>query len=224
MKIGIVAATSGEMEPIRKYLAERIYLKHHQFRLFTTGVGMMHSTYSLLKQLSLEKPDLAIQVGIAGGFNPLRHPIGSAVAIHEEFLGDTGVFESEGQWKDIFDLGLGHPDQIPYSKGCLRNHHERLLDISGLPRARGFTVNQISTGKGSMTTMHQRLGPDIESMEGAAFHYVCLQEDIPFIQLRGISNLVGDRDKSRWQISAAMETVRFALFKLIGKIHENGHP
>lgn len=224
MKIGIVAATSGELEPIRKYLAERIYLKHHQFRLWTSGVGVMHSTYSLLKHLSLEKPDLAIQVGIAGGFNPLRHPIGSAVAVHEEFLGDTGVFESDGQWKDIFDLGLGHPDQMPYSNGCLPNHHQRLLDLPGLPRARSFTVNQISTGKGSMTNFHQQLEPDIESMEGAAFHYVCLQEEIPFIQLRGISNLVGDRNKSRWQIPAAMETVRYALFKMISKIQETGHP
>jgi futalosine hydrolase len=75
-----------------------------------------------------------------------------------------------------------------------------------------------------MTNMHQRLVPDIESMEGAAFHYVCLQEEIPFIQLRGISNLVGDRNKNRWQIPTAMETVRFALFKLISKIHETGHP
>jgi futalosine hydrolase len=31
-------------------------------------------------------------------------------------------------------------------------------------------------------------------MEGAALHFVCLQEDISFIQLRAISNFVGERD------------------------------
>ena len=34
-------------------------------------------------------------------------------------------------------------------------------------------------------------------MEGAALHYACIMEHIPFIQLRAVSNFVGERDKNK---------------------------
>jgi futalosine hydrolase len=46
---------------------------------------------------------------------------------------------------------------------------------------------------------------DIESMEGAALHFVCLQEGIPFLQIRGISNFVGERNKAKWDLKSAIE-------------------
>ena len=58
-------------------------------------------------------------------------------------------------------------------------------------------------------------------MEGAAFHYVCLEAGVPFLQLRGLSNLVGDRNKSRWQMTTALNSVRDALFLTIDRLPEN---
>jgi futalosine hydrolase len=37
--------------------------------------------------------------------------------------------------------------------------------------------------------------PHIETMEGAAVHYVALQETFPCIHIRAVSNAVGDRDR-----------------------------
>ena len=59
---------------------------------------------------------------------------------------------------------------------------------------------------------------DIETMEGAALHYVCLQEDIPFIQIRTISNFVGERDKTKWKLKDAIENLNIELDKLYNKI------
>jgi futalosine hydrolase len=44
-------------------------------------------------------------------------------------------------------------------------------------------------------------------MEGAAFHYVCLLEKAPFAQVRAISNYVETRDKSKWQIPTAIQSL-----------------
>jgi futalosine hydrolase len=41
-------------------------------------------------------------------------------------------------------------------------------------------------------------------MEGAAFHYVCLQEGMPFAQVRSISNYVEPRNRSAWKIKEAV--------------------
>ena len=48
--------------------------------------------------------------------------------------------------------------------------------------------------------------PVIESMEGAALHYVCLMEKIPFLQIRSISNYIGERDKKKWNMKDAWST------------------
>ena len=55
-------------------------------------------------------------------------------------------------------------------------------------------------------------------MEGAAFHFVCLQQKIPFIQIRSISNSVGERDKSKWVIKEAVSNLNIELDKMINNI------
>jgi len=35
----------------------------------------------------------------------------------------------------------------------------------------------------------------------------CLQKEIPFLQIRGISNYVGERDKSKWKMEEAIDNL-----------------
>ena len=52
-------------------------------------------------------------------------------------------------------------------------------------------------------------------MEGAAFFYACRMAEVDALQLRGISNYVGVRDRSTWKmgeaITAVNETLRLVL-------------
>ena len=64
----------------------------------------------------------------------------------------------------------------------------------------------------------EKFGADIESMEGAAFHYVCLQEKIKFLQLRSISNIAGERDKTKWTMKEAIVNLNIELKKLVKNI------
>jgi futalosine hydrolase len=63
--------------------------------------------------------------------------------------------------------------------------------------------------------IREKFLPDIESMEGAAFHYVCLQQKNNFLQLRSISNRVGERDKSKWKLKESIENLNKELLKII---------
>jgi futalosine hydrolase len=45
-----------------------------------------------------------------------------------------------------------------------------------------------------------------------------MMEKIPFIQLRGISNQVGERDKSNWKITESIALLNEHLIKLINQI------
>lgn len=219
MNITLVAATRMEIEPMLHYLSERIYLRRHQhIDTLITGVGMVSTTYQLARYFSKNKPTLAIQAGIAGSFHPIYAP-GMVVSVREELMGDLGVSETDG-WKDLFDLGFVAQNDMPWQNKKLTNPHQELLRKTALECVRGLTVNQISTNREMINTIRDKYMPVVESMEGAAFHYVCLMEKIPFLQLRGISNYVGERNKANWKIHESIDALNQQLIKLINQITE----
>jgi len=123
MRVFITAATIEEWMPAfleidTLYTSEsnRLKVMFHQ-----GGVGMLANAVSLTKLMYEEKPDLLIQVGIAGCFDR-NIALGNVVVIKEETLGNTGV-EEDGKWKDIFDLKLEKPGYPPFEKKRLPNHH-----------------------------------------------------------------------------------------------------
>jgi futalosine hydrolase len=224
MKIALVAATWQEIAPIQDYLSERLYLKnHHQFSLWVTGVGLVNTTYNLTKKIMLEKPDMAIQAGIAGSFQPLVYSPGDVVAVKEEVMGDLGVQEGNDIWNDIFDLKLADPNIFPFKSRKLSNPHIQLFHKINLPMVSAVSVNEITTSSKRIHQLIEQYAPAIESMEGAGFHYVCLNEGIPFIQIRSISNRIGERDKSLWQMNKAIENLQNTLIALINKLAESKH-
>ncbi|MFN2437905.1 MAG: hypothetical protein ABR503_01815, partial [Chitinophagaceae bacterium] len=80
------------------------------------------------------------------------------------------------------------------------------------------TVNEITTDKKRMTYYKNRLDVNIETLEGAALHYVALMENIPFLQLRAISNYIGERDKTRWMLKESITNLSEALKFVIPKV------
>lgn len=217
MNIALVAATRMEIQPTLHYLSERIYLRKHQrVDPIITGVGMMNTTYCLTKKFSTDRPTVAIQAGIAGSFHPIYAP-GMVVTVKEDMMGDLGVFE-DGAWKDVFDMGLAKESLAPWYEKRLVNPHKELLNKLPLECVRAITVNAISSEAAKIQKLRDKYMPVIETMEGSAFHFVCMMEKIPFIQLRGISNLTGERNKENWKISEAVNAMNAQLIKLINQL------
>jgi futalosine hydrolase len=214
MRILLVAATEKEIGPTVRYLDERLYLpKQLQVDLLISGIGSMGTTYALMRQLSRNKPDLALQAGVGGSFHPLFTP-GMVVSVKEEIPGDLGVMERD-RWHTLSDMGLTGPDDPPFKHGRLPNPHHQLLEKAGLHAVPAITVNRISTETLLIRQWKERFTPVVESMEGAAFHFVCLQESIPFLQLRSISNKVGERDKSKWELQKSIDHLNEHLIRLL---------
>lgn len=76
-------------------------------------------------------------------------------------------------------------------------------------------MNEISTKKDRIAYYQERYKAGIESMEGAALHYVCLQENIGFLQLRAASNYIGDRNKKNWRLATAIGHLNAKLIQLL---------
>jgi futalosine hydrolase len=90
--------------------------------------------------------------------------------------------------------------------------------LTDLPLAKAISVNEISTNPKRIKQLQLNSPLLVESMEGAAFHYTCLLEKIPFVQLRAISNLVGERDKKKWKLADSISALNESLISLINKL------
>lgn len=181
--------------------------------LLIGGIGQLQTAYSLQKKLWGWKPDLVIQAGIGGAPSP--EDTGKVYAIRSESLADLGALDKTG-FRNLFEMGLQEPDQFPFHQGKLPNPYNSMLEWTNLRLLDGVTVNEIKETDLSVT--QRNVVPFVESMEGAALHYVCLMEKIPFLQIRSISNIIGDRNKSRWKLEEAIENLHKSLVILIQKL------
>ncbi len=217
MKIGIAAATYFEIRPTIDFLLQSDVLQlPHEFEILITGIGSMISSYNLTNFISRQSPGYMIQAGIGGSFTDKFSP-GETVMIREEVLGDLGADENN-LFKDMFDMGMMDVAAKPFNNGRLINPNITDWEQYGLPLANGITVNEITTSQKRISILYEKYHCDIESMEGAAFHYVCLQENIPFIQLRSVSNYVGGRDINTWKLRESIENLNHSLIKIVLQI------
>lgn len=208
MNLLIVAATELEIAPF--------LTTPYQADILITGVGIAATVFHLTKKLITKKYDLVIQAGIAGTFNN-ELSLSDVVMVKKDIFGDIGI-EEKGKFCSLFETGFIDKNDFPYTNGWVLNDNA-LLEKIDLPVVNAITINKVSDNILQNKMASEKYSADIESMEGAAFHYVCLQEKIAFLQLRSISNHVGERDKSSWQLKSAIINLNNELIKITEKIY-----
>ncbi len=214
MNILIVAATVIEITPLIKKLKEET-LTSHSIDILITGIGLTATTYSLTKHFSIKKPAVVIQAGVGGCFDS-SVALGTVLAIKQEAIADQSVIELS-KLKTLFDLNLVPENQYPFTKGWLVNKND-ILKKAKLKKVIGISVNEITTAKQKVKFYQAHFNPVVESMEGAALHYVCLMEKIPFIQIRSVSNYIAERNKKNWNMKESIINLNNELIKLLHKI------
>lgn len=180
--------------------------------VLNVGTGMVSMTYSLLKALN-ENFELVVNAGICGAFNENLLP-GEVVLVEEDLFADLGSESADG-FLDLFELGLANKNDFPYVDGRLRHEPGGYSGLfTGYKKQSGITVNSVSGSAERITLMRQKYDPDTESMEGAAFFYVCRNERLNFVQLRAVSNYVKPRNRAEWKVEEALGALSSALYNI----------
>lgn len=211
MRILVIAATHMEISLFRQ-----------QFPLvevLIAGVGSPATIYHLLKKVSASGFDLVIQAGIAGMFPESGLDLSDTVLVRSDIFADLGI-EEKKNFSTLSDMGFTDANAFPYKNGMLVNEN-KWLDSFEIKKVAAVTVNKITDDPFQIELFGNKYRPQAESMEGAAFHLVCLSESIPFLQLRSISNLVGERDKTRWKMKEAVVKLNAALGNIIEHLQNN---
>lgn len=214
MNILIAAATPIEIAPFLTELRKGKF-ETQAIDVLVTGIGLTATTYSLMEQFRIKRPDLVIQAGVGGCFDKTI-PLGKVFAVKMEAIADQSVVELN-KLKTMFDLKLLPQDQFPFKRGWLLNNTTSLKKMR-LKKVVGVSVNEITTSPEKVKFYRKKFNPVIESMEGAALHYVCLKERISFIQLRAVSNYIAERNKKNWNMKESITNLNNELMNLLHKL------
>ena len=176
--------------------------------VFHTGVGCVQAAVQVMSMLEQNPYDLIIGTGIAGGF---RISNGSLVLANQVVAADLGI-DDMGQFQSIKELGFGEVTLNCHSQHAVRVY-EWIQGQQERPKCYFGAVLSVNTVTGSLIRANQLLaqtpGAFAEDMKSYGIALAAKQWKIPVLILRAISNPVGPRDRSSWQIESALDSIRW---------------
>ncbi len=194
------------------------------------GVGKASAAATAATLIERHSPEMVIITGCGGAYPGSGLSVGDLAVASDEILGDEGVCTTDG-WHDLRYMNLpvqtrgalSYFNSIPLSRHAAEKSL-RLAESFGIHLSRGRFVT-VSTCSGTtargmeLARLHQAI---CENMEGAAIALTALRYGIPCLEIRGISNLVEDRNISAWDIPAAVEKSQRFLVKIIEDLQHSG--
>jgi futalosine hydrolase len=193
-------ATDIEGAVLKECLAER-----QSLAVIRTGVGPVNAAHAVTLFLARERVGGIVVCGVGGAYPRCGLDVGDVACAETECYGDLGVVTPEG-FLDMEALGF------PVVESPIRLYNVIPMQLFPARRQAGFvTVTALTGTDEGARAIEGRTGGAIENMEGAAVAHVAHLHSVPVGEVRGVSNMVGNRDTRAWRIKdaaiAAQETL-----------------
>lgn len=188
------------------------------------GMGKVNAAHAATLLLSRPGVRVLLVFGVGGAYPASGAQVGDLAVATREIAGDEGVLTAEG-FRDTQYIGIpllrssaaNLYNVFPASDSLLKP----ALRILGSGRsdrvhAGAFVTLSSCTGTASRASeLEMRYHGLCENMEGAAAAQVALSHEVPWLEVRGISNLVEDRNLTAWNIPRAAEAVQKAVLDIL---------
>lgn len=190
--------------------------------LVATGVGKANAAAATALALHDLEPRCVVLVGIGGAYPGSGLEVGDVALASSETQVDSGVGHGPG-WEGLDAVGfpLLSTDPPSYNRVWFDQRFvsrvARQLGVKAVPFG---TSEAVTADPGQAEWLARRHGVAVESMEGAAVAQVAVGFGVPLIQLRGVSNVVGVRDKALWDVKTAVTNVCTAAERALSLLEE----
>lgn len=229
--IVLICAVEFEARPLRARVdhlkeivvgrrpAWRGQLEDREVVIVPGGMGKTNAAQAITAALESFEAAGVIGFGVGGAYLGAGLVPGELALATEEHYGDEGVDTPAG-WISCEGIGIPLLDmdgdqlfnRIPVDPMALRAAASALPDATPGPFV---TVSTCSGTAARGAELSRRFGAICETMEGAAFAHVARLYDIPYLEVRGISNLVEDRDLSNWRLEDASHAAARAVAAIV---------
>lgn len=200
-------------------------IANREILLCISGMGKVNAAHAATLLLTRYAPEALIIFGTGGAYPASGARIGDVAVAKEEIAGDEGVLTADG-FKDTEYMGIPllktattmlyniYPAAESLLKRALREL--ALREEGGRVLEGTFVTLSTCTGTSTRATeLEKRYNGLCENMEGAAVAHVATLHQVPWIEVRGISNLVEDRDLKKWDIPGAAEAAQKAVIRIL---------
>jgi len=199
--------------------------------LITSGLGKVNAAHSATCLIENYPVNCVINIGVGGAYPGSGLKTGDVAVATKEIYGDEGVITSEG-WHSLKKIGIPlvqngkkkYFNDFLLADSSLRRS-VRLVARHSRPPARRLslviksgpfiTVSAATGTRRRAIELEKRFNAVCEYMEGAAIAQVCAIYKIPMLEIRGISNIVGERDKRKWNMAVASENCQDLVLRIL---------
>lgn len=195
----IVVATHAEAERLLDLKA----------RVIVSGVGAVAAALATARALAGEEAGLVISAGIGGAYPPSNLRPGDLAVSSGIVHADLGAWDGQ-QFLDFGELGLSILPDAPHT-----GYFPSWDAASEVARRTGarlgpmLTLSSVTGDVDAAAALQARFpGALTEGMEGAGIAHAALLASVPVLEVRGVSNAVGPRDRAAWRIPEALQATR----------------
>ncbi len=235
MTLALIAPTRVESKEIRNYIrpAPGDELKtiiegeiEGSSVIFThCGVGKVNAAHSATLILEKYEVDVLILFGIGGAYPDSGLKIGDIAVAESENYGEEGVMTKEG-WTPMEFTGFPllkkekeYYNNYPLDTKIAQIAVKASKDCGFYTKQGNFvTVSQCSGTRESGEIIRRRFDGLCENMEGAAAANICTMYGVPMVEVRGISNIIEDRDMKKWDIDRAALNCNKVIQELVRRL------
>ena len=189
------------------------------------GMGKVNAAHAATLLLTHFNPEVLLIFGVGGTYPSSGAMVGDIALANEEIAGDEGVLTVDG-FKDTEYIGIPLLTTAtttiyttyPAPESLLQQSRKSLASIrhNGSVHVGPFITLSTCTGTAARAReLEDRHHGLCENMEGAAAAQVALCHDVPWLEVRGISNIVEDRDLKKWNIPKAAEAAQNAVMHIL---------
>jgi len=242
----------GEMAPLRP--GQGTDDTGRRVALAISGIDKVNAAHLLTCFLQAMEPlpRLVLQCGIAGALPQVGEStpaeVGDVVLATQEVYSDTGTSSPLG-WLSARELGwpIARVDGaetggvFPFDGRLVAAALEVVADAAARQDESAFaairpeqqprvfaapciTASQVTGVDEEAEELAGRWEALAESMEGAAAAHICALYEVPFLEVRGLSNVVGDRDRAHWQVRRAVAAASWAARAIVDSLEELPFP
>lgn len=197
--------------------------------LMNTGIGKVNAALCATGLIEKFPITSIINLGVGGAYPASGLKIGDIAVASKEIYGEEGVISSRG-WESLKKIGIPlvqsgnkkyfneFPLLIPHYLGANRSRPPLMKADKGDFKIKSGSFVTVSAATGTRKRaleLERRFNAVCENMEGAAIAQVCKIYKVPMLEIRGISNIVGVRDKRMWNLELASENCQRAVLCII---------
>jgi futalosine hydrolase len=207
MPIDLLLCVATEFEGA--LLRERLDGSHCDVAIVRTGVGPVNAAHAVTLFLATTDAREIVVCGVGGAYPTSGLHVGDVVCAASECYGDLGAMSPSG-FLDMKALGF------PVVEAPTPLFNDIPMHVFPVARRVPFvTVSSCTGTDGAARDIETRTAGAVESMEGAAIAHVAHLHGLPVGEVRGISNIVTNRDTTTWRLKEAAAAAQEAVLSWI---------